>query len=84
MVSIDQPNNTGAIYLKMDESVLDRKSSFKMLRLTVSSKLIGAQNYIQENCAKTTSKKIGSLICFLKLHSPDVALISQNLPYHYA
>ena len=38
-VSFDQSNNTGAIDLKMDESVLEEKSSFKMLGLTFSSKL---------------------------------------------
>ena len=31
LVSFDQSNNTGAIDVKIDESVLDEKSSFKML-----------------------------------------------------
>ena len=39
LVSFDQSNNTGAIDAKMDGSVLEEKSSFKMLRLTFSSKL---------------------------------------------
>ena len=39
LVSFDQSNNTGAIDVKMDESVLEEKSSFKMLGLTFSSKL---------------------------------------------
>ena len=39
LVLFDQTNNTGAIDMKMYESVLDEKSSFKMLRLTFSSKL---------------------------------------------
>ena len=39
LVSFDQSKNTGAIDVKMDESVLEEKSSFKMLRLTFSSKL---------------------------------------------
>ena len=36
LVSFDWSNNTG---VKIDRSVLEEKSSFKMLRLTFSSKL---------------------------------------------
>ena len=39
LFSFDQSNDTGAIDLKMDESVLEEKSSFKMVGLTFSSKL---------------------------------------------
>ena len=39
LVSFDWPNNTGAIDVKMDGSVLEEKSSFKMLGLTFPSKL---------------------------------------------
>ena len=39
LVSFDQSNNTGAIDVKMDESVLEEKSSFKMPELTFPSKL---------------------------------------------
>ena len=39
LVSFDQSNNTGAIDVKMNGSVLEEKSSFKMLGLTFSSKL---------------------------------------------
>ena len=39
LVSFDQSNNTGAIDVKMDGSVLEEKSFFKMLGLTLSSKL---------------------------------------------
>ena len=39
LVSFDQSNNTGAIDMEIDESVLEEKSSFKMLALTFSSKL---------------------------------------------
>ena len=39
LVSFGWSNNTGAIDMKMDGSVLDEKSSFKMLGLTFSSKL---------------------------------------------
>ena len=37
--SFDWSNNTGAIDVRMDESVLEEKSSFNMLGLTFSSKL---------------------------------------------
>ena len=39
LVSFDRSNNTGSINMKMDGSVLEEKSSFKMLGLAFSSKL---------------------------------------------
>ena len=42
MVSFDQSDNTGGIDGKMDGSVLEEKSFFKMLDLTFSSNCIGA------------------------------------------
>ena len=39
LASFDRSNNTGAIDMKMDGSVLEEKSSFKMLGLPFSSKL---------------------------------------------
>ena len=39
LVLFDRSDNTGAIDVKMDGSVLEEKSSFKMLGLTFSSKL---------------------------------------------
>ena len=39
LVSFDRSNNTGAIDVKMDGSVLEEKSSLKMSELTFSSKL---------------------------------------------
>ena len=39
LVSFDRSKNTGAIDVKMDGSVLEEKTSFKMLGLTFSSKL---------------------------------------------
>ena len=56
----------------MDGSVLDVKSSFKMLGLNFSSKL-GWGSYII-SIAKTASKKIGALICSMKFLSPEVVL----------
>ena len=56
LVSFDQSDNTGAIDVKMDGSVLEEKSSFKMLGLTFSSKLDWGSYII--SIAKTASKKI--------------------------
>ena len=55
----------------MDGSVLEEKSSFKMLGLT-SSKLDWGSYII--SIAKTASKKIGALIRSMKFLSPEVAL----------
>ena len=56
----------------MNGSVLEEKSSFKMLGLTFSSKLDWGSYII--STAKTVSKKIGFLMCSMKLLSPEVAL----------
>ena len=63
LVSFDQSNNTGAIDVKVDESVIEGKSSFKMLGLTFSSKLDWGSYIIP--FAKRASIKIGALIFFL-------------------
>ena len=49
-------NNTDAIDVKVDGSVLEEKSSFKMLGLTFSSKLDWGSYII--SFAKTASKKM--------------------------
>ena len=72
LVSFDWSNNTGSIDVKMDGSVLEEKSSFKMLGLTFSSKLDWGSYII--SIAKTASKKIGALILSMKFLSPEVAL----------
>ena len=56
----------------MDGSVLEEKSSFKMLGFTFSSKLDCGSYVI--SIAKTGSKKIGSLIHSMKFLSREVAL----------
>ena len=71
-IQFDQSNNSGSIDVKMDGSVLEEKSSFKMLGLTFSSKLDWGSYII--SIAKTTSKKIGALICSMKFLSTQVAL----------
>ena len=72
LVSFDQSKTAGAIDVKMDGSVLEEKTSFKMLGLTFSSKLDWV-SYIF-SVAKTASKKIGALIRSMKFLSPEVAL----------
>ena len=72
LVSFDRSNNTGSIDVKMGGSVLEEKSSFKMLELTVSSKLDWGSYII--SIAKIASKKIGALIRSMKFLSPEVAL----------
>ena len=72
LVSFDWSKNTGAIDVKMDGSVLEEKSSFKMLGLTFSSKLDWG-SYIA-SIAKLVSKKNGVLIRSMKFLSPEVAL----------
>ena len=70
--SFDQSDNTGAIDVKMDGSILEEKSSFKMLGLTFSSKLDWGSYII--SIAKSASKKIGALIRSMKFLSAEVAL----------
>ena len=65
-------NNTGAIDVNMDGPVLEEKSSFKMLRLTFSSKLDWG-SYIT-SIAKNAPKNIEVLIRSMKFLSPEVAL----------
>ena len=72
LVLFDQSKNTGAIDVKMDGSVLEEKTSFKMLGLTFSSKLDWSSYIV--SIAKTASKKIGVLIHSMKFLSPKVAL----------
>ena len=56
LVSFGRFNNNGSIDVKMDGSVLEEKSSFKMLGLTFSSKLHWGFYII--SIAKTASQKI--------------------------
>ena len=80
LVLFDKSNNTGSIDVKMDGSILEEKSSFKMLRLTFSSKL-DCDSYIT-SIAKTASKKIGALIRSMKFLSPEVALYLCKFTIH--
>ena len=58
--------------MKMDGSVLEEKSSFKIQGLSFSSKLGSGSSII--SIAKTASKKIAALIHSVKFLSPDIAL----------
>ena len=71
-VLFDQSNKTSAIDVKIDRSVIEEKSSCKMLCLTFCSKL-DWDSYII-SLAKNGSKKIGALIGSTKFLSPEVAL----------
>ena len=72
LVSLDRSNNNGCIDVKMDRSVLEKKSSFNMLGLTFDSKLYWSSYIVP--IAKTTSKKIGALIRSMKFLSTEVPL----------
>ena len=71
LLSFDRSKNTGAIDVKMYGSVLEEKTSFKILGLTFSS-ILDWGSYIV-SIAKTASKKIGALIRSMKFLSPEVA-----------
>ena len=71
-VSFDWSNETGTIDVKMDQSVLEVKSSFKMLEFTFSSKLDWGSCII--SIAKTASKKIAALIRSITCLCPEVTL----------
>ena len=60
-------------------SVLEEKSSFKMLGLCVFSKLYwGSCNF---SITKTCSEKIKALICSMKHLSAGMLFILRNVPY---
>ena len=80
LVLLDQSNNTGSIDVKMDVSVFEEKSSFKMLGLTFASKLDWGSYII--SITKTASKKIGALIRSMKFLSPKVALYLYKSTIH--
>ena len=75
LVSFDRSNNIGAINGKMDGSVLEEKSSFKMPGLTFSRKLDWGSYYLyclQEN---------RSLDSFYEVSFSWGCFVSINLPY---
>ena len=72
LVLFDRSKNTCAIDVNMDGSILEEKTCFKMLGLTLYSKLDWGSYIV--SIAKTASKKIGALIRSMKFLSPEVAL----------
>ena len=80
LVSFDWPNNTSAIDVKMDGPVLKEKSSFKILKLTFSSKFDWGSYII--SLAKTATKKIGALICSMEFLSLEVVLYLYKSTIH--
>ena len=72
MVLFDQSNNTCSIDVKMDGSVCEEKSSFKIMGLAFSFK-VDWGSYIV-SIAKTASKKKGALIRSVKFLPPELAL----------
>ena len=74
LVLFDQSNNTSSLDVETDGSVPEEKSYFKMLGLTVFSKLDWGSYII--SVPKSASKKIGVLIHSVKFFSPDVALFT--------
>ena len=80
LVSFNQPNNTGAIDMKMDGSVLEKNSSFNILGLLSLLNFIGA---LTLSVSKTASKKIEALIGSMKFFLKLIC-ISINLQYDNA
>ena len=72
LVSFNRSNNNGSVDVKMNGSVLEEKSSFKVLGLTFSSKMDWGSYII--SIAKAASKKTGALIHSMRFPSPEVAL----------
>ena len=70
LVSFDQSTNSTAFEVKMNASVFEEKSSFKMLEVVFSSKLNSGSHI---GSATTASKKIGALIISIQFFSPEVA-----------
>ena len=72
LLLFNRSNNSGAIDAKIDESVLEEKSSFKMQELIFSSTLDWVSYIIF--AAKTVFRKIGALVRSMKFLSLEVAL----------
>ena len=77
LVSFGWSNNTVSIDVKMGGSVLEEKSSFKMLGLTFFSKFDWRSYIISKT--ETAVKKIGYFIRSMKFLSPEAALFLSKL-----
>ena len=74
LVSFGLSNNTGSIDMKMDGSVLEEKSSVKMLGLSSSSKFYWKSHNI--SIAKTASTKHGDFYSFPEVSFSIVCSVS--------
>ena len=81
LVPFDWSKNTSSIDVKIDGSVVEEKSYFKMLRLTFSSKLDWGSYII--SIAKTASKKFEPLFILRSLFLLRLLCISLNLTYSH-
>ena len=72
LVSFDWSDNTAATDVKIDMSVHEKNSSFKMVGLTFSSKLSWGPYII--SISKTASKILGAFIHSMNFLSPKVVL----------
>ena len=72
LVLFDRSNNFDSIDVKMDQYVLEKKSSFEITGSTFSSKLDWGSYII--SIVKTAFEKIRGLIGSMKFLSPEVAL----------
>ena len=71
-LELKDKTNNNYIAVKMVGSVLEEKSSLKILGLIFSSKFDSGSYIIF--IARTASKKIGAFVCSMKFLSPKVAL----------
>ena len=72
LVLFEQSNSSNDIDLKMDGSVLEEKSYFKIFGLSFSSKLHWGSYIV--SIARSVSKKIGASLCSLKFIFPVFVL----------
>ena len=79
LILFDWANSSGSFDVKMDGSVLEKKSSFKILGLTFSSKL-NRSSYII-SIAKSASKNIGTSIHCIKFFLQRLLCIFINPSY---
>ena len=82
LVSFDRSNNSGSFDVKMDASVLEEKSSFKMLGLTFSSKFDWGSYMI--SIAKLPLRKLEPWFVLYSFFVLRLLYISINLPYCHA
>ena len=79
LIWLDQSNNTVAIAVKMDGSVIEEKSSFKMLWLNFSSKLNWAVKLFL--LLKLPPRKLKPWFILQTFFLLRLLCISRNLPY---